>query len=336
MALLAAWRLKLGILGLATTVLASACVLASAQQQLPLGSVSTVDATVTGATSVANDRAQLSTNGTVVAKDHVAYVQLYRGGSVKVCATSGVHLTAGVAAPSSAAMPATIDPAAPNPSATPTPPSIVTPPLMVALDRGAMELRTSAVPGDIVMTPDLRFTFNGDGQLDVHIRVTRNGDTCVENRIAGLTGHPELRVGSLFGNETYNILAGQHVLFEGGNLREVVDNESSPCGCPEVATGKPPAPEIGDISLQKVPQTSTTPTAVQHPFPADVSQGLAPPPPVPQAPPGVVHTQIATSLVYNPASPDAQAKQNAAAPPPAPAQKSGFFHSIGRFFRKVF
>ena len=335
MALVAA---RLRGLGTGVAMLASACALAHAQ--MPIGSVSTLDASVSGQSSIANDRAQLGNNGTVVAKDHVAYVQLYRGGSVKVCATSGVHLTAGTPAPSApATAPATqpqVDPTAP--AATPAPPPIAIPPLMIALDRGAMELRTGTISGDIVMTPDLRFTFAGDGQIDVHIRVTRNGDTCVENRVAGLNGHPELRVGSLFGNETYNILPGQHVLFEGGNLREVVDNESSPCGCPEAPAVKTTPPEIGEISLKKVPEGEPLPAAAQHPFPADVSQGLAPPPPVPQAPPGAVHTQVATTLVYNPA-PAAAATPNEAAVKPAtppPAQKGGFFHAIGNFFRKIF
>ena len=205
---------------------------------------------------------------------------------------------------------------------------------MIALDRGAMELRMGTIAGDIVMTPDLRLTFNGDGQLDVHIRVTRNGDTCVENRVAGLSGHPELRVGSLFGNESYNILPGQHVLFEGGNLREVVDNESSPCGCPEAAI-KPPVADAGGVSLKRGPETPPAPAAAQHPFPADVSQGLAPPPPVPQAPAGAVHTQVAATLVYPETSP-AQAPNDAAAKPATPVQKSGFFHSIGHFFKHIF
>jgi hypothetical protein len=308
-------------------------------QQIPIGSVSTVDATVTGASSVADDRAQLSTNGTVVAKDRVAYVQLYRGGSVKVCATSGVHLTAGVpvtagagaALASNSGLGGTESNAAGSNGIKGAAPPLYAPPLMVALDRGAMEVRMATIPGDIVMTPDLRFGFSGEGQLDVHIRVTRNGDTCVENRVAGLSGHPELRVGSLFGNETYNVLPGQHVLFEGGSLREVVDNESSPCGCPE-APVKPPMADYG--SLSKDAATPTAPTAAaQHPFPADVSEGLAPPPPVPKASPRVPHTQVATTLVYDPGASDGQAKKAAAA---APAEKKGFFHSLGRFFRRLF
>jgi hypothetical protein len=153
----------------------------------------------------------------------------------------------------------------------------------------------------------------------------------VENSVAGLGGHPELRAGSLFGSETYAVLPGQHVLFEGGSLREVVDNESSPCGCPEAPVK---VPEAAAPNAAKVPAVQAE---VQHPFPAAVSQGLAPAPPVPQAPPGVTHTQVATTLVYDPASADAQAKRDAAAKPPAaPPEKKGFFHTIGRFFRRLF
>jgi hypothetical protein len=302
----------------------------AARAQTPIGTVSTLDATVTGASPMGNDRALLGMNGTVVAKDHVAYVQLFRGGSVKVCATSGVHLTSGVPAAggAAAAAKATVSGSAAPEAAPPLAPA----PLMVALDRGAMELRMAAVPGDIVMTPDLRLSFSGEGSLDVHIRVTRNGDTCVENRVAGLGGHPELRAGSLFGSETYAVLPGQHVLFEGGSLREVVDNESSPCGCPEAPVK---VPEAAAPNAAKAPAAQAE---VQHPFPAAVSQGLAPAPPVPQAPPGVTHTQVATTLVYDPAAADAQAKRDAAAKPPAaaPPEKKGFFHSLGRFFRRLF
>ncbi len=331
-----------------------------ASAQMPIGSVSTLDATVTGASSVANDRAQLGTNGTVIAKDHVAFVSLLRGGSLKVCATSGVHLTAGTALPASSAAPASTLPGseAASSAASPSAPGtdleapeagaaasgtpataattsapLTSAPLMVALDRGAMELRMGTVPGDIVMTPDLRFSFNGDGQLDVRIRVTRNGDTCIENRVAGLLGHPGLKVGSLFGSESYDVLPGQHVLFEGGNLHEVVDNESSPCGCPEEAVKPPP---VAEVVTRKGVKITGTEAAAQHPFPADVSQGLAPSPPVPQAAPQVTHTQVATTLVYTGDGADTASKKDTPAMMPAPVGKKGFFHGLGKFFRKVF
>jgi hypothetical protein len=291
------------------------CGLAGAQ--MPIGSVSTLDATVTGASSVANDRAQIATSGTVVASDHAAYVQLFRGGSVKVCATSGVHLTAGAVAPAAVAG---AEPAVPETAAP------VHPPLMVALDRGAIEVHTSANASDILMTPDLRIGFSDAGPLDLRIRVGRNGDTCVENRVTGVLKHPTLRVASLFGNDSYDVLPGQHVLFERANLHEVVDNESSPCGCPEPAAKPAPAAETSAFPLKSAAQ----PAAVRNPFPADVSQGLAPPPPAKPAPPQSSPTPVATPLVYTGDSPAAKPAA------PAPAPKRGFFYSLGRFFKHLF
>jgi hypothetical protein len=183
-------------------------------------------------------------------------------------------------------------------------------------------------------------SFSEDGPLDLRVRVANNGDTCIENRVAGLGQHPTLEIGSLFGNDNYRVLPGQHVLFEHANLHEVVDNESSPCGCPDqpVKTIEA-APDISLLPGTKVPAPPSP--AAQYPFPADVSQGLAPAPPPPQAEPGVVHAQVATTLVYkadNPTSLPAPAepeKKDTAKPKPV-EKKAGFFHGIGSFFRRVF
>jgi hypothetical protein len=289
--------------------------------QMPIGSVSTLDATVTGASSVANERAQIGTNGTVVANDHAAYVQLFRGGSLKVCATSGVHLTAGISVPDGASV-------SPVPPAAASPAGPSAPPMMVALDRGAIELHTTANASDILMTPDLRLSFSDAGPLDLRVRVGRNGDTCVENRITGVLKHPALKVNSLFGSDSYDVLPGQHVLFEKANLHEVVDNESSPCGCPEPAI-RPQTSET-DSSLLKPTPRKPLPAAVAHPFPTAVSQGLEPPPPVPPAPPQTSPSPVATPLVYT-------GDSRASAPKPSPPeQKKGLFHSIGRFFKRIF
>lgn len=302
--------------------------------QIPIGNVATVDAVVSGSTATDDQRSVLLGNVTVTAKDHPAYVELYRGGSVRVCSTSGVHLTAGnpvVTVPKQTVGTADANGAAADPA-----PESAQFPLMVSLDRGAAEIHTSVLRSDVMMTPDLKVSFSEAGPLDLRVRVASNGDTCVENRIAGLGQHPTLEIGSLFGNDNYRVLPGQHVMFEHGNLREVVDNESSPCGCPspEVKTVEP----VADISLlpgTKVP--TPPPVAAQYPFPAAVSQGLAPSPPPPQTEPGVVHTQVATTMVY---------KADTPTPPPAaqPAsqtktdkpQKTGFFHGLGHFFKKAF
>jgi hypothetical protein len=283
------------------------------QAQQPIGTVGVQDATVAGALEVSNGQAILVGNATVTARDRVAEVALKRGGAVRVCATSGLHLTAGQS-------------------------SAGTAPLMLALDRGAVEVQMAATTHDVVMTPDLRFTMGGDGPLDLRLRVTRNGDTCVENRG---TEAPTLNVADQFGEAAYELKAGQHVLFEHGSLKEVVDHESSACGCPpeptmSVADAMLHPGAAGDAGMAEKQATE------QHPFPAAVSAGLAPAV-VPQAAAGTVHTQVSATLsssggVDSLAEPKTTtATASAPTPVAAPAsQKHGFGHSVGRFFKRIF
>ena len=311
-------------------------------QQPPIGTVGVQDANVTGALEIANGRAVLVGSTSVTAKDRTAEIALGRGGKVLVCATSGLHLTSNKAAQT-------------------------TQPLMLALDRGAIEVQTATTASDVILTPDLRLSIQGAGPLDLRLRVAKNGDTCVESRGANA---PTLHISDQFGEASYDVHSGQHVMFEHASLKEVVDSESSPCGCPPV-----PVVSVADAGV-----TSSTPAVpgsvvatkqaeAQHPFPAAISQGLAPNSEVPAAPAGVVHTQVATTLSYdataksqasgnsagsspeassaNPASTGSGTTPNAAtsAPatvraevPPPPAAPSGthIARSIGRFFKRLF
>ena len=332
-----------GILQL--TLFAVASVAVKAQQ--PIGTVSIEDATVSGALEVTNGRAVLVGSSTVIAHDHPTSVALRRGGEVRVCSTSGLHLASGK-----------------NP--------IETMPLMLALDRGAVEIHMEAAQGDVVMTPDLRFTLRTKGPVDLRLRVAPNGDTCVENRGEKA---PVLGVADQFGLATYELKPNQHVLFEHGSVKEVVDQESSPCGCPPE-----PIVSVADSGITStipaLPGATVSPIAAsaQHPFPAAVSAGLAPPAAVPQAPQGEVHAQVETAMTYDAAdptgskpsadstiastagtdhtsapsartptsaavktSPAPQATETAQAPPAPPTPvPHGVFHSIGHFFRRVF
>jgi hypothetical protein len=320
-------------------------VCARSQAQQPIGTVGVQDATVSGALEISNGQAVLVGNTTIRAREHATDVTLSRGGEVRVCSTSELHLTAGKA---------TSGPA----------------PLMIALDRGAIETRMAALQSDLVMTPDLRFTMRSAGLLDLRIRVTPNGDTCVENR--GSTA-PSLNAADQFGQSSYELKPEQHVLFEHGSLKEVVDHESSPCGCPSE-----PVVSVADSgatsSTPATPGATVSPNVAeeQHPFPAAVSAGLAPPSTVPQAQPGAVHAQVSTAMTYNaeegasvsgsapastsmanppgPSAPQSSGSQSqqqpstanppadaAQAPPPPPAPSGGnVFHSIGHFFKRLF
>jgi hypothetical protein len=293
-----------------------------AHAQQPIGTVGVQDATVAGALEVSNGRAILVANATVTARDRAAQIDLNRGGTVQVCATSGLHVTAGKSANGTAV------------------------PLMLALDRGAIEVQMSATTRDMVMTPDLRFTTRSDGPLDLQLRVTRNGDTCVENRGAKA---PMLNVADQFGEATYELKAGQHVLFEHGSLKEVVDHESSSCGCPPEPTMSVADALLHPMAPGEAAATEKT-AAEQHPFPAAVSAGLTPtaavPPPTPA---GTVHTQVSAALsssggADSTTEPPATEKATSAPAPavaavpqtPQPKPKHGPLRAVGRFFKRIF
>lgn len=203
---------------------------------------------------------------------------------MRVCQTSVVHLTES----KGAAIPA---------------------PLLFSLDRGAIEIQTDSTPNDTIMTPDLRFTVHNSGPLDVRMRVARNGDTCVENRGAGA---PTLAASDPFGEAIYEVGPGQHLMFEHGSLREVVDNERTPCGCPDEkgvsladALLAPPGAKLGGKSADAVPMAPPVPVAPPAPV------AVAAPAPVPPATnePAVVSAAPVTAA---PVSPAPAAKQTTA------------------------
>lgn len=308
-----------------------------ANAQRLIGYVPSHDAEVSGASDVLDGEDVLTGSVSVTAKDHTAPIRLGRGGTVLVCQSSQLHLT------ESREM-------------------MVAAPLLFSLDRGAIEIHTKATPTDEIMTPDLRFTARGGGPLDLRLRVAADGDTCVNNRGADA---PIIIVTDPFGDATYELTAEQHVLFEHGNLHDVVDSETSPCGCPDDPGSPGNRDQSPDALADSRPAASTgrkptgpasrmeTQAARQHPFPVAISEGLAPTAEVPQATPGVVHTQVSESLSYNAqagaqdtppataqtdsrtaAAPIGSSTSSAASTPMPP--KRNLVHRIGHFFRRLF
>ena len=273
-----------------------------AQQWQPMGTVPTGDASVNGQVEVHSGQARLLSNVSVTAFDRTAPISLGRGGDVMVCSTSEFHLlraAQGVA-------------------------------LVFGLDRGALELHALSQPGDIVITPDLKLTPVTRGKYDLRLRVTREGDTCIEN--AGADA-PVLNATDAFSSASYRVLPGQHLLFVKGDLHQVVDHERSPCGCPSATPGM----------LAK----GAAPADAAHPFPQAESQGLAPTAAASNAAPvGVASSQVTTSFNYGPGSgpPPGIAAGSAVAAPGSPASaapvaappRGGFFHAIGHFFHRLF
>jgi hypothetical protein len=288
-------------------------------QNRVIASVPSAEASTAGVLAVSGGKDLLGGSSVITALDRPAHVSLFRGGELLVCQTSVIHLASGARVQQLVGKQT---------------------PLLISLDRGALELRMPISADDVFLTPDLRFVAadarNKPAQLDLAIRVAPGGDTCVENR--GKKA-PTVQITDTFGQAAYLLKPGQHVLFEHGSLNEVVDHESSPCGCPA-----PQSMSLADAALRGKGKGSQS-----FPFPAAVSEGLAPASPLPPEKSGEVHTQVAGTLAYDPsdAAPAAASSAPDQTQPPAkplppltpaedPAPKPGLFHAVGRFFKKIF
>jgi len=336
--------------------------------QQPIGRTSATEVQVSGAVDVSHGEMLLGNGSEITAGNQAVKITLQRGGELRLCSTSSVHLAKdrSIADPASSA-------------------------LMMALDRGAIEANYAVGKySDVLLTPDLRILISGPGEADVSIRVNTKGDTCVDNHGANA---PYVTVSSQLEGGAYRVLPDQRVTFEHGSLREVVDHEPEPCGCPavpipSVATVGNPATHAAPVG-RPVGGPSSTPADTT--FPIAESEGLAAPPApktTPVVPTGETHAQVTVPLAYNgenppaipaapptsaptppeiasppPALPPANAPtaptlpdpdpvlappaevtvpRTAAAPPvaAAPEKKStngnGLFHRIGHFFSKIF
>jgi len=251
-------------------------------------------AEVTGGMQVFNGRAFIAANGTITAGSQTTQVTLPYRGTLRVCASTTVKLAADASVPAGEL-----------------------PGLMIAMDQGAIEASfATGRDSDVVMTPDFRILIGAPGAAEVKVRLGQGGDTCVDN--SGVNA-PYVLVSSVFEGGAYRVQPGQRVMFQHGNLHEVVDQEKEPCGCPPEVSGP-------------------------NDFPLAQSEGLAPtlhPAPAPVAPIG--HAGEATgAMVYNAADHAPQPAEAAPAAPATPAtaatpeKKPGFFKRVGHFFKRVF
>jgi hypothetical protein len=266
--------------------------------QQPIGRTSATEVQVSGAVNISHGETLLGNGSEIKAGEQAVKIALERGGSLRLCSTSSVHLSKdrSVADPESSA-------------------------LMMALDRGAIEVNyTVGKYSDVLLTPDLRILISGPGQADLRIRVNTRGDTCVDNHGAEA---PYVTVSSQLEGGAYRVMPDQRVNFENGSLREVVDHEPEPCGCPTV-------PVISVASAGSTGSTAAAPgrpvggpssTSADTAFPIAESEGLASPPTsrTPVVSPGETHAQVTVPLTYNgEASPPVAASSAPAGATPTP------------------
>jgi hypothetical protein len=296
----------------------------AAYAQQPVAHMPVSDAKVTGAVEIQGGEMRLASGSGVEAGDGGALITLTRGGELKVCANSAVHLATGAATEIGNGGELTL-----------------------SLDRGAMELQGPLGKfSDVVITPDLRLLLSGPGVEYVQVRTNEHGDTCVDNAAPKSADQdaPYVTVTEQLGTGVYRVQAGQRVMFEHGSVSAVVDHEKEPCGCPPVAA------QAVQGGLGAAPATPAAGNAPGKPeFPLAQSEGLAPPPPAPTEPvvkPGEPHAQVTIPFSYdgsNPAAAEAAAPPHAPvatpAPPAAAAPSNGggdVWSAVKRLFGKIF
>jgi hypothetical protein len=274
--------------------------------QQPIGRTSATEVQVSGAVDLSHGEMLLGNGSEITAGNQAVKITLQRGGELRLCSTSSVHLAKdrSIADPASSS-------------------------LMMALDRGAIEANYAVGKySDVLLTPDLRILISGPGEADLSIRVNTKGDTCVDNHGANA---PYVTVSSQLEGGVYRVLPDQRVTFEHGSLREVVDHEPEPCGCPavpitSVLTAANPAAKPTPAG-RPVGGPSSTPADTA--FPIAESEGLAAPPTpktTPVVPTGETHAQVTVPMTYNGENPPAipevppvslPAPPEIASPPPA-------------------
>lgn len=270
-------------------------------------------AVVTGALEVTAGKAMIAAGGSITSGTRTTNVILPRRGTLRVCASTTVKLAADTSVPAGGV-----------------------PGLLMAMDHGAVEMSFATNPepanADILMTPDFRILIGGPGASEVKVRLGNGGDTCVDN--SGKDA-PYVVVTSLFDSGLYRVQPGQRVMFQHGSLREVVDQEQEPCGCPP-----PPVKTAGnEFPLAQSEGLAPTPTPVSPPI--VLNQGSTPPQ-VAQVPPMVYssgHDQAPAAI----APPSASAPSATAPGPPAPTpakpagkKSPGAFARFGHFLKRIF
>jgi len=295
---------------LPAALVAAMCCTAEAQQTL--GELYATDARVKGSVILVGSGTSVLSGSSIAAGAQNATLKLERGGSLLVC--SGTNLSVNASQNGRE--------------------------LLFSLNSGNLELNYPlGSSADTLLTPDLRLLLPGPGTVHVAVKVTPQGDTCVQSlpwNVAAIV------VSETMGDATYQVKPNEAVFFKGGHLSEAAATRQN-CGCP--------------IS-QPVPPTQVAKAA--PPPPPLVESNPRPPAPQPPLADQDVHIAVSAPLVFRANDPALDLDRTIAtlklehnqalqldpvvAPPtkpPAPVvaekpQKHGLFSKMGAFLATIF
>ena len=162
----------------------------SAAAQQTLGELYAADASVKGSVVLAGSGTSVLSGSSIQAGAQPATLKLDRGGSLLVCEGTKLALTASQNGRE----------------------------LLFSLNSGNVELNYPlGAEADTLLTPDLRLLLPGPGTVHVAVRVTPQGDTCVQSLPWNASA---IVVSETMGDATYQVKSDEAVLFKGGHLSE--------------------------------------------------------------------------------------------------------------------
>ena len=276
----------------------------SAAAQQTLGELYAADASVKGSVVLAGSGTSVVSGSSIQAGAQPATLKLDRGGSLLVCEGTKLALTASQNGRE----------------------------LLFSLNSGNVELNYPlGAEADTLLTPDLRLLLPGPGTVHVAVRVTPQGDTCVQSLPWNASA---IVVSETMGDATYQVKSDEAVLFKGGHLSEASRSKQN-CGCPtspptQVAKAAPPPPP--PVQPKPAAPMASAPPPEQHlavaaPFIFRAND------PAPDLTESVAILKLENNKVVqlDPTVLPPAKKQTAQKPP-----SHGFFSKVGAFFAGIF
>jgi len=315
------------------TLVGFALGIAAAAQQ-PIGELYATDASVKGSVLLAGSGTSVLSGSSIQAGAQSATLKLERGGNVLVCEGTKLSVNSSQSGRE----------------------------LLFSLNTGNLELNYPlGTEADTLLTPDLRLILPGPGTVHVAVRVTPQGDTCVQSLPWNVSA---ITISENMGDASYQVKPDEAVVFKGGHLTQAIRANEN-CGCPRsvpvlVAKAEPPAPPPATAKPAESP--AAPPPVIPPKNSTDLAS--APPPPLPPSSPEQ-HLAVEAPFVFRGSDPVPDLAPNVAIlrlennkivqleptvlPPPSPKKQPakentqtarkeshGFFGKLGSFFASIF